>query len=50
VVVETDRMDVMARLQEGFARQYKRYAKMEEKDILTRPVKMQTCRELRGLP
>ena len=32
-VVGTDREEVLARLQEGFARQYKRYGKLDEKDI-----------------
>jgi len=33
VVVGRERSEVLACLQEGFARQYKRYGKLEEKDI-----------------
>jgi hypothetical protein len=33
VVVGRDRRDVLASLQEGFASQYKRYGKLEEKDV-----------------
>ena len=33
VVVGKDRKEVLASLQEGFAQQYKRYGKLEEKDI-----------------
>lgn len=33
VVVGKDRREVFASLQKGFASQYKRYSKMEEKDI-----------------
>jgi hypothetical protein len=33
VVIGRDRKEVLASLQEGFANQYKRYGKLEEKDI-----------------
>jgi hypothetical protein len=33
MVVGTDRNEILGRLQEGFASQYKRYGKMEENDI-----------------
>ncbi len=50
VVVGKDRREVLDRLQKGFASQYKRYGKLEEKDISSMDYeKRQAWKRIQGL-